>query len=225
MKISIAIPTYEYHGQGWLYLSHLLNSITSQTYDNWEVIISDQSKDDKIKQIADIYSQSFSVKYFSASTINKMGENFNNAIKHCEGDAIKIMCCDDFFIDTEALAKIKDTLNKTESRWILNATVHCNDNIHRFYDYLIPKYNDQLHLGKNTISSPTALTLRSKEYFDESLFLLLDCEMYKRLYVKYGNPEIITEPLVCNRMHKNQAQKIKNIDSNKEVEYCRKLYE
>ena len=32
--------------------------------------------------------------------------------------------------------------------------------------------------GRNTISSPSVLTLRNKDYFDENLVMLLDCEMY-----------------------------------------------
>ena len=47
MKMSIAIPAYEYNGRGVLYLSDLFRSIKSQTLKDVEVIVSDHSKDHK----------------------------------------------------------------------------------------------------------------------------------------------------------------------------------
>ena len=49
--ISICIPCYEMSGKGHKYLEHNLNHIVSQNYKNFEVIISDQSQDDKIKTL------------------------------------------------------------------------------------------------------------------------------------------------------------------------------
>ena len=53
MKMSIAIPVYECHGKGWLYLSELFNSIYKQSEKDVEVVVSDQSTDDKILNIID----------------------------------------------------------------------------------------------------------------------------------------------------------------------------
>ena len=224
MKVSIAIPAYEYKGEGWLFLSHLLNGIFTQTHKNYEVVISDQSKNSDIKNICETYSKFMPIKRIDGSQITSMAANFNSAIKNCEGDLIKTMCCDDFFVDNTALEKIVNKFTNSSIEWLLNGCVHAQDNIYMFYDKMIPFYNHKIHLGKNTISSPTVLTMKNKNYLDESLMLLVDCELYKRLYNEYGQPAIINDPLVCNRMHANQAQKIHSEKSDLEVEYCRRLY-
>jgi glycosyltransferase involved in cell wall biosynthesis len=48
MKISIAIPTWECYGKGGEFLDDLLRTIEIQTFKNFEVCISDHSKDDKV---------------------------------------------------------------------------------------------------------------------------------------------------------------------------------
>ena len=55
--ISIGIPTYEMSGYGVYYLNELLETISYQTFDDFEVIISDHSIDTKIEDF--INSSSF----------------------------------------------------------------------------------------------------------------------------------------------------------------------
>lgn len=222
MKVSIVIPTYECKDYGWLFISELLNSIKKQSYKDYEIVISDQSTDTKIKDLINFYSNVMNIIYLNAKNIERsIGPNLNNAIKHANGDLIKPMCHDDFFIDEYALEKIINAFDE-KTEWLVNGCVHCNS-IHFLYQRMIPFYNDKIHHGYNTISSPSVLTIKNKEYFDENLKMLIDCELYKRLYIKYGNPTIITDPLICNRMHDNQAQK-QEINTEEEKQYCINLY-
>jgi len=225
MKISIAIPTYECNGKGWLFISELLNSISKQTYNNYEVVIADQSTDDKIKKIVQVYSEHMEIKYINSSDVpRKIANNFNKAINACTGDIIKPMCLDDFFIDDYSLEKIASNFKNDNSSWLITGCVH-SKSIHHLYNRMIPYYHDKIHLGANTISSPSVLAMREKLNFDENLFLLIDCEMYKRLYTLYGMPIIITDPLISNRMHDNQMQKTYDYELKKsEQDYCIGLY-
>ena len=224
MKISIAVPTYECFGDGWLYISELLNSIRKQTYKNVEIVISDQSTDDKTKKLVEFYKQELDIKYLNSSNIpRKISFNLNNAIKNCSGDVIKTMMADDFFINNLSLEKIVKYFKNNDINWLITGCVHC-ESIHYMNNQMIPYYHDKIHLGANTISSPSVLSMRHKNYFDENLSLLTDCEMYKRLYTLYGPPAILPEPFVCNRMHKNQMQKLDSTLKEKEQEYCIKLY-
>ena len=222
MKISLAIPTYHYNGNGFYFLSHLLNSIIEQDYANYEVIISDQGIDSNEKIISKIYSNKIDIKYFYNNQ-DGMGNNFNNAIKNCTGDIIKIMCGDDYFIDPGSLSKIANKFKENKENWLLSGCLHSSI-MNVFYDRMIPRYHDQIHLGANTISSPSVLSFRNKEYFDENLVMLLDCEMYKRLYQKYGQPMIISDALICNRMHREQAQNHNSNLLEKEKIYCVSKY-
>ena len=64
MKISICIPTWEQYGRGVEFLKNNFEILLSQTYKNFNVIISDHSKDDNIKLLCDEYSNHFEIKYF-----------------------------------------------------------------------------------------------------------------------------------------------------------------
>jgi len=224
MKISIAIPTYESYGNGWLYLSELFNSIIKQTEKEIEVVVSDQSTDDNIKNLCNYYCNFLNLKYIKAYNIERSNSaNANNAIKNCSSDIIKIMFGDDFFIDDNAITKICNNFDNKSCNWLVNASLHCK-NIHSMFRPFIPHYHKDIHLGINTISSPSVLSFRGKHYFDEKLIMLMDCDMYKQLYEKFKNPFIIEDCLICNRLHDTQLQ---NIHQNKlafETEYCKIKY-
>ena len=92
MKISIAIPTYESHGNGWLYLSELLNSIVKQTEKEIEVVVSDQSTDNNVKNLCEYYNNFLNLKYVNSKNTERSNSvNANIAIKNCSSDLIKIM--------------------------------------------------------------------------------------------------------------------------------------
>lgn len=223
MSISIAIPVYECHGFGWLYLSELLNSISKQTYKNIEIVVSDQSTDDNIKLLCNFYKTQLNIKYVSGHHLQRSNSpNTNNAITHCSSDYIKIIFQDDFFVDESALQKIV-TAFETGAKWIISGSLHCS-NIHALYRPFIPYYNSNILVGNNTISSPSVLSMQGKELFDENLIMLMDCEMYYRLHDKYGEPYIIRDLLVCNRQHSNQLQNLNQDKLSEEIDYCKNKY-
>lgn len=51
---SISIPTYGYNGKGSEFLNFSLYKLSSQTFKNFEVVISDHSTDNTIKDICTI---------------------------------------------------------------------------------------------------------------------------------------------------------------------------
>ena len=62
-------------------------------------------------------------------------------------------------------------------------------------------------MGKNTISSPSVLTIKNEKplLFDEKLIWLMDVDYYKRCYNKFGNPKIINNINVVNRIGLHQV--------------------
>ena len=112
---------------------------------------------------------------------------------------------DDFLWDEFSLEKIYKSFTK-ETKWLLTASEHSSDG-ETFYRRFTPRYHDKIHLGENTVSSPSVLSIRNDEdkiFFDNSLVWLMDVEYYKRLYHKYGLPTILDEVGVVNRMHGSQ---------------------
>ena len=49
MKVSVAIPTFEYYGRGVEFLDDMFRSISVQTLKDVEVVISDHSVDNSIE--------------------------------------------------------------------------------------------------------------------------------------------------------------------------------
>jgi glycosyltransferase involved in cell wall biosynthesis len=223
MKLSIAVPVYECHGIGWLYLTELFNSIVKQSEKDIEVVISDQSTDDNIKDLCVYYSKFLNVKYVSGHHLKRSNSpNTNNAILNCSCDMIKVIFQDDFFIDESGITKLIDAFN-SGSNWILSGSAHCT-NIHSLYKPFVPRYTSKIIEGDNTISSPSVMSFRGKHLFDENLVMLMDCEMYKRLYDLYGEPTIIQDFMVCNRMHDKQLQNQYENLIETEKKYCLEKY-
>lgn len=224
MKISIAIPTYECHGKGWLYLSELFNSICKQTEKDIEVVVSDQSNDDATLSLCDYYKRHLNIKYVQGHHLKRSNSpNANHAISHCTSDIIKVMFADDFFIVENAIEKFLNAFVNKDVNWVAAGCAHCN-NTHQLYRPFIPRYNHDIHIGNNTMSSPSVLAFRGKHYFDEKLVMLMDCDLYKKLYNQYGDPYIITDYLVCNRIHENQMQNTSNDVLDAEIIYCKEKY-
>lgn len=227
MKISICIPTWEQYGLGGKFLEHLLLSILSQDFNDFDVIISDHSIDKTIENICDGYKQKLDLIYIKNEIKRGNGPaNTNNAIKSCNGDIIKIMFQDDFFFDTNALKIIQKKFETENCGWVVNGCNHTSDDAKSFYNLMIPKWNDRIIFGVNTISSPSVLSFKNtgRFFFDENLTMLMDCEMYYKLFKEYGTPTIINECLVTNRIHQNQISSKFKGDINNEIDYVKNKY-
>lgn len=100
--VSICIPTYN----GENYLQETLNSISQQTYRNFEVIISDNLSSDKTLEIVNSWKalQDFPVYVFSNSNLG-IGSNWNYCIENSSGKYIKFLFQDDL-LKSDCLEKM-----------------------------------------------------------------------------------------------------------------------
>lgn len=228
MRFSIVIPTWEQKGKGVFFLTQLLNSIKLQTFSNYEVVISDHSKNDELEKIIEIF-EPLNIRYFkNEKNRGNSPSNLNVALSHSKGEIIKIMFQDDFFIDEKSLEKIDRAFEKQNCKWLVNGCCHTKDS-KTFYKYMIPSWNDKILEGVNTISSPSVLSFVNQDidYFDERLTMMMDCDYYYTLYKRYGLPSILNDYLIANTSHiyqisrmydKNMQDEI-NILKNKDYEF------
>jgi glycosyltransferase involved in cell wall biosynthesis len=224
MKISICIPTWEQYGRGVEFLKNNFEQIIKQTYKNFNVIISDHSKDGNIKSLCDNYSSQIEIKYFKNE--NHLGNgpaNTNNTIINADGDIIKIIFQDDFLYQDNALDLIIKEFEDKDCNWLVSGCNHTHDDGKNFSNFMVPYWNDKIATGTNTISSPSVLSFRNDNpcLFDEELTMLMDCEMYYQLYIRYGLPKIITDCLITNRMHQHQISSLYNKDMWSEIDHVR----
>ena len=93
---------------------------------------------------------------------------------------------------------------------------------------MVPQMHPQIHFGKNTVSSPSVLSMRRKKAleFDENLIWLMDVEIYHRLNKTCGSPTIVPETLVLNRLHEGQVSNtgVTAELRRKELSYVRKKH-
>jgi len=200
---SVAIPTWGIKGKGAEYLEHSFNIIAQQSFTDYEVVISDHSEDDEIKNLCDSWSSMMDIKYIrNFKGRGKIAPNMNNAIEHSSGVFIKMLFQDDFLYDTDSLQIIFDSIAENQDKnWFITACVHTEDCV-TMYDRMTPYYHDRIYAGVNTISCPTVLTVRNDKdspMFDESLNWLVDVEYYKRLHDTYGDPVVIDTVCAVNR--------------------------
>ena len=207
--VSICIPAWEYFGHGVELIEKILNTLTDQTNKNFEVIISDQSKNDNIEKFINASEYNFKVKHFYFTPDVTYVANVNNAIKKASGNIIKPLFQPDFFLTNNTIHDIIEAHSTNRGCWCALKHNHCNWEANVFYNERIPYYNEKLILGINTISSPSVISYDTsfKELFDEKLKMLMDCDFYYRLNNHFGNPVIIkNETYVTNRVSEKEVK-------------------
>ena len=234
-KVSIAIPTWENNGRGAEFLDDLIRTIVIQTLTDYEIIVSDHSEDNAVKNVVKSYeSQGINIKHVRNN--EKRGNspaNTNAAIELCTGEVVKIMFQDDFFYDDEALEKIYNALSESDEDWLVCGCNHTRSDGRDFYWTLMPTWNNEFLKGVNSISSPSVMAFKREkvtERFDENVSMMMDCEMYYRMEKAHGQPIFLHDDLVTNRVHEGQIsmQTYNSVDyadkMEKEIRYCAKKH-
>lgn len=187
-KISIAVPVHPM--KNWeFFLSRLMKSLENQTYKNWQLLFSDDSPRDGTHEISRyLLKHEMSGYIISMLTEDRkpgMASNSNNAIKNSKGDIIKILYMDDYLINPDALQNLADNF---KGGWYASGCVQ--DDGTQLMNEHMPSWNSNMKQGANTIGSPSVIAFENNEplLFDENLSWLLDCELYDRLYKRYGEP-------------------------------------
>lgn len=212
-KISIAIPAYVKNENDLTYLEHSFGKIRNQSFQDYEVIVSDNSDNDLVKNLCKEYESIFSIIYKKNLEYVGMSANSNVAMNLCNGEYIKILHCDDFLFSLDALEVIVTSMDNSDRYWLVNGFNHSYDGIN-FFDFRIPIYPDHLLVGNNLLGCPTNVTIRNQkiEYFDTNVQISMDHEWYHRLRMKYGMPLIIENVLTTSRLHSSSTTSKLNFD-------------
>jgi glycosyltransferase involved in cell wall biosynthesis len=202
-KVSVCIPAY----QQTKYLEKTLDSILNQDFSDYEIILTDDSPDDMVKELIKKYDFSGRMNYIKNPKNLGSPANWNKAIALARSEYIKIMHHDDWFTENSALKKLIEALDQNpESDLAFSASLVQNidsktSRINQATSKQIKRLKTEpavLFLG-NFIGAPSATIYRAKikEQFDENLKWLVDVEFYIRLLLK--NPEVVylARPLVA----------------------------
>ena len=214
MKISIVIPVYEAKGRAIEFLKELFYSISVQTYKDFEIIISDHSKNNEIEIFCSKNNLNI-IHFYNNRGVGNSSINMNEGIKRATGDIIKIMHMDDVIFNPNTLYLIAKSfeLNK-EKKWGAVGFNHNyeQDRISNIKRTIIPDINGVF--GCPSVSF-FIRNVEEPDFFDENLIIINDHDMHKRLFKKYGEPLIINDICITIRMHQEQVSSW--IDKGREV--------
>jgi glycosyltransferase involved in cell wall biosynthesis len=106
-RVSVGVPVYN----GERYLEEALDSILSQTFNDYELIISDNASNDRTEVICRNYAgRDRRVRYYRSPENRGAPWNFNRVFELSRGEYFRWHCADDF-IDPELLQKCVNVLD------------------------------------------------------------------------------------------------------------------
>lgn len=224
---SICIPVYKMKNNLCeRFLVEVLSHLFFQSFKDFEVIVSDQSEDDSLKDICKIFSYTMDIKHVRNTSDKKTAaNNVNNAIRHATGKIVKLLYVDDFFIDSNALKKIKDSFeHNPEKKWLIAGYVNCDQDRTTYFNPRMPRYDQTFVNGDNSTGNPSNYSVLREcaLEMDENLLWIVDGEYFHRSYYHYGLPIMIPEVMVSFRQHDESKfldPKFQELDA-KERQYC-----
>jgi glycosyltransferase involved in cell wall biosynthesis len=229
-KISVCIPTYEANGRGVEFLSKNITSILEQSYENIEIVISDHSKNNEIEKYVESLNDNKIVYLRNSENIGWPAHNTNNAIKNSTGDYIKLMNLDDYIEGSDSIQLMVDLLNQG-NKWVISGCKHLNYGTGEWSNPIIPRIeNDGRHLllGINYVGCPSVGLIPREEYFDPEVIYMIDCELWYRMFIKYGYPGVLKDYRIVigigDHTLTNQLVSKHSEWLNQDIKYCQIKY-
>lgn len=205
--LSVCIPAYDMNGQGAAFLRPALDSLCKQRFDDFEVVVSDQSDKDDIHALCSSFEDRLSIQHVrNADGLRQGSANCNCAMRHARGRVLKVLFQDDYLCDAAALGQIAQAFEDPETKWCLVGSAVTRD-MQTLDHAMVPRYTSRVRYGWNTVSSPSVLAFEAGHdiWFDENLIWLMDADIYFQCFEKFGEPNILPATLVANRIHDGQV--------------------
>lgn len=215
MPISIVMPTYN----GMEYLKQAVDSVLAQTYQVWELLISDDCSRDGTRQfLAGLRDPRIKV-HLQPTNLNIFG-NLNFLFAQASGEITQILCQDDYFIDEGALERLSEEWSALPPEVAFlrsNHMLDANSNLSRFEASVLPsivkpEQSDLLFFifgcipGNLSNVSVRTKAVQDAGWFRTDLPYAGDFEFWSRLGA--SSPWAITRTQVTViRSHSEQASK------------------
>ncbi len=152
-RFSIVVPAYE---TDVTYFKEMVDSVCRQSYPNWQLVLADASKSDKLETVMAEYSDD-RICYVRLKENKGIAENTNEAIKHADGDYIGLLDHDDL-LHPDALAEVALLLQDAEYEMVYTDEDKVNEDgsVH-FEPNFKPDFNFDFLLSNNYICHFTVL--------------------------------------------------------------------
>jgi len=208
--ISICIPAYKNTD----FLRRLLDSIATQHFRDFEVIVSDDSPDQAVGHLCAQFSSLFTLHYFRNERALGTPENWNAAARKATGKWIKIMHDDDWFAGEHSLSAYAQAIDADpDTAFILSANRDIFLDEGRSREMFVPRSRYKAFLrdktiliGKNIVGPPSVVLYQRLPpvEFDPTVKWVVDIDFYIR-YLATTHPVYINKILVNVGLGKEQV--------------------
>lgn len=222
-KVSVVIPVYNTEN----YLAKTIDSVLTQTFKDFELLIIDNCSTDASPDIAQKYAQKDDrIKFYRNDHNLGLIGNWNRAILLARGDYVKLLCADDI-LEPDHLQEFLTVLDTHPDVSLVTSFEQLIGDLHTVRKVPdLPAINElngklvQKHLMTygNWIGSPSSVMFRRKSlYIGVFNYMwsdwVLDLDMWIRL-LSIGNLFVVPKILTHNRIHNQRTSATTNINYN-----------
>lgn len=200
------------------YIAQAIDSVLSQTFTDFELLILDDTSTDNTEQILQPYLTDPRVKYIQNKTNLGITKNRNKALSLSNGKYIAVLDSDDYWTDNNKLALQKEFLDTNPDYTLIGTNMTVVDesnNILKKIKYLSNNFGiKKLLLLKNFFCHSSVMYKKQEIIdlgsYDESLPIWEDYDLWLKIGIKYKFANLY-QNTTAYRRHNNQsnAEKIK----------------
>ncbi|MBC7766807.1 glycosyltransferase [Arenimonas sp.] len=197
------------------FIKQAIDSVLSQTFQDWELLIVDDCSTDNTKKIISTYSDD-RIRYIQNPENLGITENRNKALSLSTGEYVAVLDSDDYWIDTNKLSLQNDFLDQNNNYALIGSNMIIVDEqgktikkvTYPYVNFLIKN----LLLMKNLFCHSSVL-YRKQEIlnlggYDVTLPIWEDYDMWLKIGLKYKLANL-SQYTTAYRKHTNQSNSIK----------------
>jgi glycosyltransferase involved in cell wall biosynthesis len=194
------------------YIQQSIESIISQTYQNWELIFWDNNSSDKSIEIFKKYKDP-RLRFFSSTNHTILYEARNKAIQKCKGEFLTFLDTDDYWLPSKLQQQIQLFDNEKiglvySNYWVINERLFSKRKIFSTKKLPTGKVLDKLLLnysvGILTVMLRVKFIKNMQNVFNTTYDLLADYDFVINFSIE-NEFECIQQPLACYRIHDKQT--------------------
>lgn len=206
-KISVIIPTYN----SARYICETIDSVLSQTYKNFEILVIDDGSTDNTRNRLKQYENSINYTYKKNEGVS-IARNYG--IEKAKGEYLAFLDSDDIWKPTKLEKQINTIENQSEAIACFTLTEYFDESGNVVNKSEFPNYADlteALLLYSCVIGPPSSFMMHRSIFekiggFDPNFSQCADWDMWLRL-TKFGKVICLDEYLVQYRHHANNMSK------------------
>jgi glycosyltransferase involved in cell wall biosynthesis len=208
-EVTVVIPTFNC-GQ---YISHAIDSVLRQTYEDHEIIVVDDGSTDGTRETIAPYVENRAVRYIYQENRGLPGAR-NTGIKNALGEYIVVLDADDE-LDDRMVALCREKVEEEGTDWcvcdILRIETYTEEQKRNVYRARIPQGDYRKHILADDFISRSAFfrkaSLQDIDLYDEDIQVRVDWAINIRLILAGKRFSHVSEPLYIYKLRSSSLVK------------------